>query len=87
MGEPCTDTSLGVKLLSEITNLLHMWIVRTTSTFCLDQEMQIAQLAADNNIADCKPMLTPIVVHTGLQRTNDILQACIPFMHLVGFQL
>lgn len=65
---PGTDTLLHITLLGGATNLRHMRIVLTVNTICLDQECHIVLLAIAYNGADRSPMLTPVVVHTNLQR-------------------
>lgn len=61
-----------------------MKIVRTTSTVCPDQERQITQLVADYGVAECKPMLTPMVFHIDLEKSTKSSHACIPFWQLTG---
>lgn len=63
---PSNVAFLDVKLLEEVTNLLHMRTLGTNPATCLDVERHNAQLAAHHGVADCKPLLTHMVVHTWL---------------------
>lgn len=83
-GDPNSDDYLDVKLLGDVTRLLQMRIVRTMSKVCQDHERQITQPAADYGVADCKLVLTPVIVRTDLQKSLEASPACIQFTQQVG---
>lgn len=93
-GAPSSDTFLDVMPLGDVTCLCHahvvamkllqMRIVQTEVCISLDQERQIPQLASEYGVANCKPMKTPMVVHTDHKKFLDPPRAAIPFRQVVG---
>lgn len=83
IGAPDSDNFLDVKLLGDVANLLQMRIVRTAVCVSLVQERQVSHLAIDYGVADCKPMLTPTILHINLKKSLYPPQAVILFMQPV----